>query len=276
MGLTLSKTSGAKGYFSMTKGTPLDSDAQAFINATGITGTNATAVNKLVLDLKAASIWTKMKGIWPMVGGTATTHMYNLKDPQNTNTAYRLGFVGGWTHSSTGAKPNGIDAYANTYIAANVIAQNSGHMTYYSRTDSASTGLYCMGYTISSLAMQSTIQPRFNSTTQYGFMAAGTGAGTQSSVTVSSSTGFLGVTRTGSTSSKTFKNSALGLNAGGSSVAPNGTLNFLIGAMNHPTFIQYAPYECAFSSIGDGLTDAEIPLFYTAVQTYQTTLGRQV
>ena len=34
--------------------------------------------------------------------------------------------------------------------------------------------------------------------------------------------------------------------------------------------------QCAFASIGEGLTDAEASSFYTAVQTYQTTLGRQV
>jgi hypothetical protein len=34
--------------------------------------------------------------------------------------------------------------------------------------------------------------------------------------------------------------------------------------------------ECAFSSIGDGLTDTQASNFYTAVQAFQTTLSRQV
>lgn len=37
-----------------------------------------------------------------------------------------------------------------------------------------------------------------------------------------------------------------------------------------------SPFECAFASIGDGLTDTEAVNFYTAVQRFQTTLGRQV
>jgi len=38
----------------------------------------------------------------------------------------------------------------------------------------------------------------------------------------------------------------------------------------------YSIRQCAFASIGDGLTDAESSNFYTAVNTYQTTLSRNV
>jgi hypothetical protein len=38
----------------------------------------------------------------------------------------------------------------------------------------------------------------------------------------------------------------------------------------------YTTKECAFASIGDGLTDTEASNFYTAVQAFQTTLSRQV
>ena len=38
----------------------------------------------------------------------------------------------------------------------------------------------------------------------------------------------------------------------------------------------YSAKECAFASIGDGLTDTEAANFYTAVQTFQTTLSRNV
>jgi hypothetical protein len=37
-----------------------------------------------------------------------------------------------------------------------------------------------------------------------------------------------------------------------------------------------ATREQAFASLGTGLTDAEVSAFYTAVQAFQTTLGRQV
>jgi hypothetical protein len=46
-----------------------DPDAQAFIDATGISGTTATAINQLVLGLKTDNIWTKTQALYPFVGG---------------------------------------------------------------------------------------------------------------------------------------------------------------------------------------------------------------
>ena len=112
-----------------------DPDAQAFFTASGLTGaTELNAVNQLVLDLKGYGIWTKMKAIYPFVGGTAALHKWNLKDPQDTNAAFRLVFTGGWTHSSTGALPNSTNAFANTYLDSATIG-STGSLGYYSRTN---------------------------------------------------------------------------------------------------------------------------------------------
>ena len=60
------------------------------------------------------------------------------------------------------------------------------------------------------------------------------------------------------------------------SSAVNG-LNIWLGSINFSGSIFGASNNnCAFASIGDGLTDAEVSSFYTAVQNYQTTLGRQI
>jgi len=42
------------------------------------------------------------------------------------------------------------------------------------------------------------------------------------------------------------------------------------------TYSNYSNRQQSFASIGDGLTDAEALSFYNAVQTFNTTLGRQV
>lgn len=71
-----------------------DSDAEAFFTAASITDdTQKTAVNQLVLDLKAAGVWTKSKVIYPFVGGTTGTHKYNLKNPLDTDGAFRITFT---------------------------------------------------------------------------------------------------------------------------------------------------------------------------------------
>lgn len=58
-------------------------------------------------------------------------------------------------------------------------------------------------------------------------------------------------------------------------VFPN--LNLYLGGLNvNNSASSYSDSECAFATIGDGLTDTEAANLYTAVQAFQTTLGRQV
>jgi hypothetical protein len=50
-----------------------------------------------------------------------------------------------------------------------------------------------------------------------------------------------------------------------------------IGAQNNGgNAVEFGSKQCAFASIGDGLTDADALNLYTIVQAYQTALGRQV
>ena len=51
-----------------------DSDAQAFIEAAGLTGaTDISAIEYLTSGLKAYNLWGKMKVVYPIIGNTATT-----------------------------------------------------------------------------------------------------------------------------------------------------------------------------------------------------------
>lgn len=89
--------------------------AAAFLAAAGITDPTITAaINTLVNDLIGYGIWNKIFAIYPFVGGTATTHKFNLKDPQDTNAAFRLVFSGGITHNASGVTGNGVNGSYNT------------------------------------------------------------------------------------------------------------------------------------------------------------------
>jgi hypothetical protein len=54
------------------------------------------------------------------------------------------------------------------------------------------------------------------------------------------------------------------------------TNTYYLGANNGTVTGDHDNKELAFASLGDGLTDTEAANFYTAVQAYQTTLGRAV
>jgi hypothetical protein len=134
--------------FGQSGGTPVDPDAQAFITAAAITNpTQQSAVNQLVVDLKGYGVWSKMKALYPFVGGTASQHKFNLKDPRDLDAAFRLVFNGGWTHSSTGALPNGTNAFADTKLNAFTLPlnQNSTSFSAYSRTQTAPSNQMIIG-----------------------------------------------------------------------------------------------------------------------------------
>ncbi len=113
-----------------------DADAQAVITAIESTGVTLTtteknACNQLVVDLKGYGIWTKMKALYGFLGGTAGAHKWNWKDPRDLDAAFRLVFNGGWTHSSTGATPNGTNGYADTFLTPSTsLLLNSSHISY--------------------------------------------------------------------------------------------------------------------------------------------------
>lgn len=248
-----------------------DADATAFFTAASITDTTQkNAVNTLVLSLKSANIWAKMKAIYPIVGGSASSHAVNLKQ---TGT-YNLSFATGWTHSSTGMTPNGA-TYANTSLIPNsVLTNNNTSISYYSRTNT--DGLYFdIGCGQSSGQYIDFILRLTNNLYSDSYNNS-TGRITTANT---NSLGFYINTRTASNLFKVFKNnSQLGLtNTGASTGFTNLTIPISLGALNEGgTYKYYSNRECSFSSIGDGLTDAEALSFYNAVQTYQTTLGRQV
>lgn len=260
-------------------GVALDPDAQAFITAAGITdATQKTAINTLVVDMKGYGIWTKMKAIYPFVGGTASTHKWNLKNPLDTNAAFRLVFNGGWTHSITGALPNGTNGYANTFLNTTTnLALNSAHLSYYSRLNTASTSIVDIG----------SLKSSPDSYTNININSFGNGFSGRLNSQVDNNTpntdsrGFYLVYRTASNVIKLQKNSSILVNG---TTASNATslANIFIAAANFwgtgttDTPQYFSNRECAFASIGDGLTTTEAANFYLAVNAFQVALSRNV
>jgi hypothetical protein len=249
-----------------------DPSADAFITAAGITDpTQQNAINELVLDLKAASIWTKFNALYPIVGGTATTHKFNLINPLDTDAAFRLSFSTGWTHSSTGATPNGVNTYANTFLTpSTTLSQNNTHLSYYSRTNSNGTEVE-VGATTAGNPPLSILEIRTSGITYLNLSA-----NAYTTYTDANSQGFYNGTRTASNVIKLFKN---GSNVSSGTTASTGQANssLTLGAQNNGgSRLYYTTKQCAFASIGDGLTDTESQVFYQIVEKYQVALGRNI
>jgi hypothetical protein len=253
----------------MAGGIGLDPDAVAFLAAAGITDATITlAINTLVLDLKGFGLWTKMKAIYPFVGGTATTHKFNLKNPADTNAAFRLSFVGGWTHSANGALPNGTNAYADTFLnGLSILTNASNHLSFYSRTSTVGVGIEIGCSNIGSNFFQ--VRPAVN------YVAGGVVI--LSFTSTANAQGFWLGSKENAASRRAYKNGVVEALSTANDTTPYENLNIFIGARNDnglPVF--YSNKECALASIGDGLTTTEAANYYTAVQSFQTTLARQV
>lgn len=248
-----------------------DADAQAFITAASITdSTQQNAINTLVTDLKSAGIFGsgKILAFYPFVGGSASSHKWNLIDPRDLDAAFRLNFFGTWTHSSNGVQGNGgtnnyIDTYFNPSTQRSLNSQSQG---IYIRNNSSSANAD-LGQITTAGGQEINIYSRYTDNNTY--FRAGDGSGGNAN---SDSSGFFIGNRISSTESRNRRRGALVV-ISASSVAVV-SANIILGAAiatNNNTSRQYAS---AF--IGNGLTDAETLALHNAVQAFQTTLGRQV
>jgi hypothetical protein len=247
-----------------------DPDAQVFFTATGITdATQKSAVNQLVLDLKSYGIWTLPSiVIYPMVGGTNSSTSYNLINPS----LFQITWAGGVTSSSNGVSFNGINSYGNTgYNPSTQGTLNSSHLSYYSRTNSNGTeveiGAMQPGGNYNMLEIRTT------GTTYFLINQSGL-----TTVLDANSQGYYIGNRQASNDIDGWKSGTKLINATTASTQiPNA--NLFIGAMFNASSglaSNFTNKQCAFASIGSGLTDTEATNFTTAVQAFQVALARNV
>jgi hypothetical protein len=254
-------------------GKVFDPDAVAFFTATGITdSTIKNAVNDLVLALKNNNLWSKLKVIYPFVGGTATTHKYNLKDPRDLDVAFRIDFVNNPTHSSNGVQGNGIDQYGNTHLQANGLLQDSNFAGWYSRTD------------LNASIVDFSTRDALNSNNSYYAISRSSNQflarihrNANSSASNSDSRGFLGIGRT-SISSIYFRirNAFTTVSDLRNFTASN--LKIFIMAENNNSLGPrlFSSRQYAFFCFGENISGLESGDLGTIVNNFQTTLGRQV
>jgi hypothetical protein len=252
-----------------------DTDALAFIAATGITDTTIKdALCVLYASLKSTGVYSKLLAFYPFVGGTAATHKFNGKNPLDTNAAFRLVFSGGWTHSANGAQPNGTNGYADTFLVPNTsLTLLDTHLSFYSRTSTIGNGQRDLA------AFVSNSTPSFSLGTNTGVLLSDHYWFTTNrmSRTIPNAQGLMLTTRTSNTVHKSFRN---GVQLGATDTVSNAgnpmpSISLFLGAYNNGSAaVGFSNKEYAFASIGSGLSDAEVASFYTTVQTFQTSLSR--
>jgi hypothetical protein len=241
----------------------IDSDVLAFFNrviAAGgsLTSTEQDAVTQLVLQMKALGIWASMKAIYPMVGSSAAACAQNLKSASFTGT-----FSSGWTFASTGVTPNGTSAFMDTNLNVQThLSTSSAHLSIYSRTNVNQPSYDFDASAFGVLLFNNIFYVNLTDFFQY-----------NASTSLADTLGMYIGTRINATNVNGYKNNSKVVN----NVAQVGLLsnaNMILGAYQGASYFSSKQY--AFCSVGDGLDDTQASDFYTAVQAFQTTLGRQV
>ena len=260
------------GFMNTQAGGGGDADANAFIAAAGITDpTQQAAIQTLVTDLKSGNVWTKCDAIYPFVGGTATAHKFNLKDPRDLDAAYRLTFNGTVNHTSNGMQPNGTTSdYADTHWDVTTDASVNEHHVFKYATVPSTTGCgydgqgspYLIIGTCSALEWLS----GGSAVTAGGSRAGGYAQG---------------ILRTTSNNVYMYRylnsDQASGWNVRSTNTSNVGTIlsaNYYLGKVNTAGFPNND--TMGFYTLGGTMTQTEYSNLYDAAQTFNTTLGRDV
>lgn len=245
-------------------GSPFDPDAQAFFTAAGITNpTQQSAVNTFVLGLKAASLWSKLSALYPFVGGTASAHSFNLKDPAQ----FQITWAGTVTHNANGITGDGSTGFGNTGISIPTLSQYDFQFGCYSRAfPSSDGGLFASSYAASGDSN------RFYIDRSFGLFGAGIGA-SFSNIADNPITGLIsvGVRNNGASGYHLSQNgSDLETKTGAVDGRQTGTLLFL----KHGTAFTNSNLALGYVSVA--MSQAEEATLYGLVQAYETSLSRQV
>lgn len=258
-----------------------DADAQAYIDAVStLTTAEQDVVNDLVVGFKANGTWTKCPCRYAFIGGTAAEHKWNLKDPQDTDGAFRLTFNGSWTHDANGIKAGGSTGdYGDTHFTPSTDGTT---------ITSASMGIY-KGTTIAGGTSKSYIGARgtssgpwfiiawFNSgSTEIGRIAGDSSHDTPATPLTTNQLGMIDISVNGSQDAYYYLD--------GSQVDTYTTMDlstlpdvpiYINGHNNGGTHSNSTNVTTKFVQICTGRTGTEIANDYTVIQAAQTALSRQ-
>jgi hypothetical protein len=197
---------------------------------------------------------------------------FNLRNPADTDAAFRLTYSGSWNGGYSGNKPNGATGtYADTKLnISSSLILNNAHVAAYSRTNISNAGAMFGAGTSNNNAIM--LLPYLGGAAIVNFSSDG---GNNSISGQTNSLGLRILGRTNPNEIHLYNNTTKFTKIQASTGYDNITLT--LGANNKTGGItNYDTREQAFTTIGDGLTDYQAKALYWIVQKFQTTLGRQV
>jgi len=242
----------------------LDIDAQNYIDSAGISGTaQQNALNTFVLQLKDSLLWDQFIAIYPMLGGTPTSVIWNLKNPKNTDAAFRLTLYGNPVCSNSGVLFPFNSDYADTHISDKILTFNNNAISYYSETQNSVNGydMGCVDYTAPYNEMSISLSN--DASVWFGYNAYG--------IVPTVTTGLFMFSATAS-DVRRYDNGVVTSSKGSAPVPGFTGLSIFLGITRGAA--AGGRRECGLATVGSAMTDRQAAAFCGIVKTFQTTLGR--
>ncbi|MCC9072443.1 hypothetical protein LNQ49_12705 [Flavobacterium sp. F-65] len=96
-------------------------ESSNYISASGISALeDISSTEQIIYQLINKGLWNKIQAGYLFKGTTADNHKYNIKNPVDSDAAFRLVFFGSGVYSSLGYQLNGSNAYADTKFVPSV------------------------------------------------------------------------------------------------------------------------------------------------------------
>lgn len=250
---------GQKFFHSQNKGSGYDSDAETFFTTASITNTTQkNAWNTFVLAAKTNGYWSKLLALYPFLGGTASSHSYNAKNPATFQINWNVSI----THNANGATVSGGTGFIGN---TNFNCKTSGGSGW--TNNSASFGSYVRGVFSPNMGIN---QHSYGFIYKYDPTLIYWGTGGTGELTASAAdNGLLSVSMNVDTLSLYHNSTLVSAITDASINIPSNDYMYIFGGDN-------TGLNVCFSYAGTGLTSTDIANLSSHVQTLQTSLSRNV
>lgn len=264
------------------RGSSLDSSTTAWVNAVvGAGGTvsasRQTIINTLITSLKAHNLWNVHDRIWLLAAEnsqSALIDLVNLSSATNNGSTFTVdqGYAG-----------NGTTSFVNTNFGPSTngvnYTQNSASLSCYVRTSrSTASNKEAVGMFDDGSGRSARFFPHANGSVVVASLNASNSFAQTGPTT--NAQGFYTVSRTGATTSNTYKNSNTSsiFSDSTASLAGLSATTFYIGAENVQVGADnwFSDDQIAVVAFGAGLSSTDAAQFQTDINAYMTSLGTNV
>lgn len=252
---------------------PFDPDAQTYFNNITTNGgtispTSMTAINNLVLCMKASGTWALQGEIYPYAGNQLAAALTKLKfNTGNSPFLTNHNFVSGdyvETGAAAGLTGDASAKYLQTGYLYNTFTADNTSLSVYCTSQNGSGGQSSMGGYDGDGAIIGL------SSDQFSFIGGVTGG-----PKTPTNTSFGALSRTGGITS-VYGPSGLSTSSSDGSAFGTGVEHYVFAFNASGSPIEFSKRTLAFTTLGQNLTGTQITSMYNCIQTFQTALGRQI